>query len=398
MNIRNHNQEEENSIQNSKDVEFQNSFLTIFLKKESTDEIKYINNLYFHAPASNDIAKKSSDDIKVNNLGDQKISNEIENKNLILSKKEDENSIKKDTKESSNIKKKDNKNNILSNETEIIEQPHQKKDIDNNIIDCRNNLNNPVTCRTKIKIKGPWEKKIKLFRITQINDICFPFNSGKGLIKLDIKDIIAKVNSKNLFKTKRLFIVSDGKLKKIKKSRKFKSDDIRKKIKAKFHKTLKTIINQNLKRAGSIELFSYLSKYFMGNISKEFNKKYMSLTYEELLFIDFTKCKRNCPNSKAEQKQYIKNQNVLLYLQNNPDISKMSGFDLVKNMKYKDILQLYFVSVEFENTIFQLKNQNENDEYISAYIKLSKNYINYFTDRQNDNMTNSESSKEGVTY
>ena len=105
MNIRNHNQEEENSIQNSKDVEFQNSFLTIFLKRESTDEIKYINNLYFHAPASNDIAKKSSDDIKVNNLGDQKISNEIENKNLILSKKEDENSIKKDTKESSNIRK-----------------------------------------------------------------------------------------------------------------------------------------------------------------------------------------------------------------------------------------------------------------------------------------------------
>ena len=68
----------------------------------------------------------------------------------------------------------------------------------------------------------------------------------------------------------------------------------------------------------------------------------------------------------------------MLYLQKNPGISKLSGFDIIKNMKYKDIMQLYFLSEEFENTIIQLKNKNESDAYINAYINSSKNYISYF--------------------
>ena len=33
-------------------------------------------------------------------------------------------------------------------------------------------------------------------------------------------------------------------------------------------------------------------------------------------------------------------------------------------MKYKDIIQLYFLSEEFENTIDQLKNKKESNIYI----------------------------------
>ena len=199
------------------------------------------------------------------------------------------------------------------------------------------------------------------------------------------KESIEKVKkeiTKNLFKTKQFIIGSNGKIKKLKKTREFKSDDIRKKIKGKFHKALKDIINHNLKKAGSKELLSYISRYFTGNISKEFNKQYMNITYEELLSIDFSKCEGNCLNSKVEQKQYIKNQNFLLYLRKNPDISKLSGFDIIKNMKYKDIMQLYFLSEEFENTIIQLKNKNESDAYINAYINISQNYINFFCDEK----------------
>lgn len=50
------------------------------------------------------------------------------------------------------------------------------------------------------------------------------------------------------FVTKKYYISSDGKKKRVKKKRKYKPDDIRKKIKVRFHKTLKNIINQNLKR------------------------------------------------------------------------------------------------------------------------------------------------------
>ena len=48
-------------------------------------------------------------------------------------------------------------------------------------------------------------------------------------------------------------------------------------------------------------------------------------------------------------------------------------------MKYRDILQLYFLSEEFENSIIKLKNKKESDEYINNYIRLSQNYINYFS-------------------
>ena len=190
-----------------------------------------------------------------------------------------------------------------------------------------------------------------------------------------------KEGAKNLFKINCDLITPNKKLKKIKKRRKLKSDDIRKKIKTIFHKSLKNNINRNLKKAGSQELLGFLPQSFMSNISKEFNKKYMSLTYEELLSIDFTQNKGNSKDLEINKKPFIKNQILLHYLENNPEISKISGFDILKNMKYRDILQLYFSSEEFENSIIQLKNKKESDEYINDYIRLSQNYINYFSEK-----------------
>ena len=108
----------------------------------------------------------------------------------------------------------------------------------------------------------------------------------------------------------------------------------------------------------------------------------MNLTYKELLSIDFTKNIETSINSNIDKKQIIKNQNFLQYLENNPEISNMSGFDIIKNMKYRELLQLYFSSKEFENAINHLKKKKESDEYINDYIYLSQNYINYFLDTE----------------
>jgi len=48
-------------------------------------------------------------------------------------------------------------------------------------------------------------------------------------------------------------------------------------------------------------------------------------------------------------------------------------------MKYKDLLEAYFLSKEFENAVVKLKNKRESDEYIETYIFLSKNYISYYS-------------------
>ena len=70
---------------------------------------------------------------------------------------------------------------------------------------------------------------------------------------------------------------------------------------------------------------------------------------------------------------------TLGYLEKNPEISKISGFDIVKKMKYRDILKAYFSSHEFEISVKQLEEEKESEEYIQEYIYLAKNYIEYFT-------------------
>ena len=182
------------------------------------------------------------------------------------------------------------------------------------------------------------------------------------------------------FKVKKYFIAENGKKKRIKKKRKFKPDDIRKKIKARFHKTIKNIINENLKKAGSKVLFDFLPQCFIGNVSKKTNSKCLELTYKELLSTDFLQefKKGEYRNSKVDHNKYLKNIEVLKYLENNPDICQRSGFDLIKDRKYKDILKIYFTSAQFENSLIQLKEERESPEYIQEYINRARTYVSFY--------------------
>ena len=66
-------------------------------------------------------------------------------------------------------------------------------------------------------------------------------------------------------------------------------------------------------------------------------------------------------------------------MEENPEISKKSGFDIIQNMKYKDLLQLYFNSSEFEDSIELLKNEKESIEYIDEYIYRAKTFIRFYS-------------------
>lgn len=370
--------------QDFQEEEFLNSFSYVFAKKESKDDIKLENYLYINNHKVCDSSKKSTNDIERKDNDSNRINSKINN--LLPLKKDSQISLKDKSKNITYI------HTYNENYSSFINNSNRHSHLVNERIECskivenKNDLIISSKNSNKIWIRGPYKKTNKIIQKTQTDDKCFPFTSGKGLIKLVSNKYIEKNKegsaTKNLFKTKQFVIDSNGKITKFKKTRKFKSDDIRKKIKANFHKALKNIINHNLKKAGSKELLSYISNYFMGNMSKKFNQKYMNITYEELLSTDFTKCEGNCMNSKAMQKQFNKNKNLLLYLQNNPNISKLSGFDLIKNMKYKDIIRLYFLSEEFENTIDQLKNKKESNIYINSYINISQNYINFFCDEK----------------
>lgn len=201
-------------------------------------------------------------------------------------------------------------------------------------------------------------------------------------------------NDNYLFKftTKKYFVLPNGKKRRIKKKRKFKSDDIRKKIKSRFHKTLKNIINENLKKAGSKKFFDFLPQCFIGNISKKINSECLELTYKELLSTDFIsdKNEKDYPNKRIDNRKYLKNLEVLKYLEKNPEICKNSGFDVISGKKYKDLLQIYFYSGEFENSISRLRKENESKEYIQEYILRARGYVNFYSNFGKDGNCNDD--------
>ena len=175
----------------------------------------------------------------------------------------------------------------------------------------------------------------------------------------------------------------NGKKRRQKKKRKYKSDDIRKKIKSRFHKTLKNIVNDMLKKGGSKKFFDFLPQNFTGNVSKKVNSQSFEMTFNELLSYNFL----NKKNKSADSKKSEKNKEVVEYLEQNPEISKNSGYDLIKNIKYKDLLKIYFSSAEFENSISRLKEEKEENDYIQEYIYRAKNYIEFYSNFDKDKIS-----------
>ena len=373
---------------------FERIFSSIFKRNYNVDE-KFDTKLYFQESISFDNTKQTINHLEGKMYGNQRNNFQQENKNFFSTKIENEEIenykkviIDNYTKINTNSLGKKSKTQIHNRKEKLIikmdeinDNQNESKDI---IINDRNTDSNG---KRKIWIRGPYKKKNKYKFKAKIDEISFPFNKGKGLINSfdDYRLIISnnkKIKDNNLntiFEINHYFKDSKGKLKKLKKQRKFKSDDIRKKIKVTFHKELKNIINENLKKSGSEKLFSFLPQTFLGNITKKFNKKFMNSTYEDLISMNFTKDHSKDINLEIEQKHYVQNINVLKYLEKNLEISANSGFDKIKKMKYRDLLENYFLSKEFENTIAKFKNKRETDEYIKAYILCAKNYINYFS-------------------
>ena len=331
----------------------------------------------------------------------------------------------------------------LNNNQNKFKSPVNKEKEEMIVIEIQNEFNKdktkdlsikPLELNEKNKKQKRHRRKKNCREIVGTEDKCFPFTTGKGIISfsninedfilsntccnsspsdisrtcqsLSSKKEISGAQDKNMrisknnneeissyteqisnsndfdfiFGTKMYYISSDGKKKRVKKKRKYKPDDIRKKIKVRFHKTLKNIINQNLKKVCSKEFFDFLPQCFIGNVSKKTNTKFLELTLKELFSTDFLKelNKEDYRNSKVDYKKYKKNKEVLKYLEENPDISERSGFDVIKDKKYKDILKAYFSSSQFEESVYQLKEENENPEYIREYIKKAKTYISFY--------------------
>ena len=220
-------------------------------------------------------------------------------------------------------------------------------------------------------------------------------NKEKGKVKYKKSKLVKKFKISHIEVRNKLFS-------KLKNKRKYKPDDIRKKIKSRFHKAIKNIINDNLKKAGSKYLFSFFPQVFISSIARESNHQILNLTYRELLEKDFISeiDDKKYKNKNVDLFKYNNNLRVLKYLDNNPDICKKSGFDIISNMKYSDLLKEYFISDEFDNAIIRLRKENEDEYYINEYINKAKNYVNFFSELplkiKGDRKTKNEIEKNNV--
>ena len=265
----------------------------------------------------------------------------------------------------------------------------------------------------EIKDIGPCQEEKTIIKKVEENEDCYPFTQGKGVVKtlekiglsanfisnskINLTTNVSNqiyINSK--FKIIDYYIDGSGKKKKQKKKRKFKPDDIRKKIKARFHKVIKNIINSKLKKAGSKKLFDFFPQSFITNITIKLNNNALNLTYEKLIEKDYTS-ETQTKRRSTDLEKYAKNMDVLNYLKENPEICENSEFEKLKNMKYIDILRAYFSSMEFEDSIVELYNKKEKIDYIEEYVNKALTYVNFFADNKKINNTKKMKDTENIS-
>ena len=236
---------------------------------------------------------------------------------------------------------------------------------------------------------------------TEEENEAFPFSNGNGLFNLLEKNgfkfekYYSEKYKKELISFKEKFKTTLYKVgnKNKKRQRKNDKDNIRKKIKGQLHREINHIITENLKKSNCkiyIEDFCTFPQCFLTDVAHDFNRKFFGFTFEELIEKDFLSDLKQDKNPKKDKKQnyitikneiekYKNNKNILNYLNENPEINNISGFDKIKKMKYVDILKAYFLSGEFENSIINMIKQKEDNYYIEKYVNTALTYVDYYS-------------------
>ena len=209
-------------------------------------------------------------------------------------------------------------------------------------------------------------------------NLCFPFTTRNFFNSFNRANQIRF----SISSTTSLFQIETSK-----ESRKNQPDDIRKRYKSAFHKTLLKKINYLLKKAGSKKKLTSLPQIFIIDITLSTNYEVLEKTYEELYEYTYEKlinemANPNLKNYKkklfqAALKKHEKNVKTMDYLRANPEISKKSGWERIKNMKYSELLIAYHNSKEFEQSVEKLK-QKEDKNYIKKYLFFASIYLDHY--------------------
>ena len=204
--------------------------------------------------------------------------------------------------------KKNNINNFPHNFYQTVLAHNNINNINFNYIISTNN-------KTIVKEKKNFlRKKRKIFNVIYSDNLnIFTSSDYNNNIRKMINDTLNDINFNNNKKEYLEIKKKRNKKKKFFSKRKQSSDNIRKKIKVRFLKTLKNTINEKLKNAGSQYIFTYLPQIFIINSSKELNKSILDLSLKELFSKNFY---NNNKGKNSDLQKYNHNLFVLKYLEN----------------------------------------------------------------------------------
>ena len=153
--------------------------------------------------------------------------------------------------------------------------------------------------------------------------------------------------------------------------RKLKPDSLRKKIKSRFHKKLRQIINTQLKKAGSKYFFDTLPQCFITNINIGFNQPLLNITMRELFQKTF--------GFKAKDREKIDyNIKVLKYIEDNPDIKNNSKISEFLDSTYREIITKYLGGNYLLDDIERLKKEGEKNDYINRYTFIAYHWVEFY--------------------
>ena len=155
-------------------------------------------------------------------------------------------------------------------------------------------------------------------------------------------------------------------------ARKDNRDNIRKKIKRGFlnHALIKKL-NDKLRNIGSKKYFERFPQNFVSDVNQKRNKEILNMTLREI----FEKKELFIHENEKGLSNYSHNLKVV----ESEEIRENEEFKKILNKSFRELFEEYINSDEFKiEEINRLKKKN-GEEYISKYIYLAKNLIEFFS-------------------
>ena len=255
-----------------------------------------------------------------------------------------------------------NKNLILTVQNNIINQENSSNDIQDEekslfTLDLKSIKEN------KISFNGKEDQKKQYIIIShkpnkeQNQDISYLYNNKKNQIDMSELD---DINGNKLFSEpknkehKQLYI----------KGRKSMKDNMRKRIKSDFYRKLKKNLNDKIKALKLNESIDF-AQYMIIDVTQKNNIKNLNMTLKAVLLEQH---KENCciQMNKDIINKYLKKDHTL---------------DMILEKQIKFLFNEYLNSEEFQLSIKKL-SEEEYFDYISKYIKVADNFINFFINEE----------------